>query len=114
MSTLFIGVMSGTSLDGVDAVLVDFSHGCHTMAYVAIPMPQALREDFLRLNQAGANELHLAALPRTPWQDFISKQCKTCWDQQASQHRRSQPLAHMAKLCAINPSIMMVWVTPCN
>jgi anhydro-N-acetylmuramic acid kinase len=62
MSTLFIGVMSGTSLDGVDAVLVDFSHGCHTMAHVAIPMPQALREDFLRLNQAGANELHLAAL----------------------------------------------------
>jgi anhydro-N-acetylmuramic acid kinase len=62
MSTLFIGVMSGTSLDGVDAVLVDFNHGFQALAHVAMPMPATLREDFLRLNQAGANELHLAAL----------------------------------------------------
>ena len=62
MRTLFIGVMSGTSLDGVDAVLVDTAEGFHCQAHVAVPMPQALREHFLQLNQVGSNELHLAAL----------------------------------------------------
>lgn len=62
MSTLFIGVMSGTSLDGVDAVLVDTAEGFHCLAHVAVPMPQTLREHFLQLNQTGPHELHLAAL----------------------------------------------------
>ena len=62
MSTLFIGVMSGTSLDGVDAVLVDTAEGFHCQAHVAVPMPQTLREHFLQLNQVGPHELHLAAL----------------------------------------------------
>ena len=62
MRTLFIGVMSGTSLDGVDAVLVDTAEGFHCLAHVAVPMPQSLRQDFLRLNQSGPHELHLAAL----------------------------------------------------
>jgi 1,6-anhydro-N-acetylmuramate kinase len=35
MSTLFIGVMSGTSLDGVDAVLVDTAESFHCLAHVA-------------------------------------------------------------------------------
>jgi anhydro-N-acetylmuramic acid kinase len=62
MSTLFIGVMSGTSLDGVDAVLVDTAESFHCLAHVAVPMPQTLREHFLQLNQTGQHELHLAAL----------------------------------------------------
>ncbi len=62
MRTLFIGVMSGTSLDGVDAVLVDTAEGFHCQAHVAVPMPQTLREHFLQLNQTGPHELHLAAL----------------------------------------------------
>ena len=62
MRTLYIGVMSGTSLDGVDAVLVDTAEGIHCLAHVALPMPPSLRQDFLQLNQSGPNELHLAAL----------------------------------------------------
>lgn len=62
MSSLYIGVMSGTSLDGVDAVAVDFSNGIQSLGHVALPMPEPLKQVFLQLNQAGHNELHLAAL----------------------------------------------------
>jgi anhydro-N-acetylmuramic acid kinase len=62
MSALFIGVMSGTSVDGVDAVLVDFANGMHTLGHCSVPFDAALRQHFLSLNQPGGNELHVSAL----------------------------------------------------
>ncbi|MGB3288188.1 MAG: anhydro-N-acetylmuramic acid kinase [Burkholderiaceae bacterium] len=61
---LFIGLMSGTSTDGVDGVLADFSGAGRprSLASVSLPMPSALREEFLALNLAGPNELVRAAL----------------------------------------------------
>ncbi len=55
--------MSGTSLDGVDAVLADFSSTRPSvLGHYSVPMPQLLRSDLLALNTAGENELHRAAL----------------------------------------------------
>jgi len=62
-SVLYIGLMSGTSLDGVDAVLADFSgERPQVLAHSSIPFDAPLHDDLLALNTPGANELHRAWL----------------------------------------------------
>ena len=55
--------MSGTSLDGVDGVLVDFSdQRPQVLCHVCAAFPDSLKQELLRLNTSGADELHRAAL----------------------------------------------------
>ncbi len=68
---LFAGLMSGTSLDGVDAVLLELGSpeassaspgSLRVLGHVQLPMPPALRAEFAALNQPSTDELHRAQL----------------------------------------------------
>ena len=64
--TLYAGLMSGTSLDGVDGVLVDWPSNddatFRLVAHVHQAFADPLRSELLALNVAGSNELHRAAV----------------------------------------------------
>ena len=64
-SPYFIGIMSGTSTDGVDAALVKINEHDATPAKLiatsSLDIPMSLREAILNLNQSGPDELRLAA-----------------------------------------------------
>ncbi len=64
MSALYVGLMSGTSLDGVDAALVRFddSSAPAVLAHHHLPMPPELGRSLLALNRSAVDELHQAAL----------------------------------------------------
>lgn len=63
MSDLYIGLMSGTSLDGADGVLVDFSGGAlRVLAAATEPFSNPFRAELLALNAPTHNELHRAAV----------------------------------------------------
>jgi anhydro-N-acetylmuramic acid kinase len=58
---LFIGIMSGTSLDGVDVALCALEPiGCQVIAKHFIPYPEALKLELLTLHKPSNNELETA------------------------------------------------------
>lgn len=61
MDALYIGLMSGTSLDGVDAVLLD-ARRLNVLGHAHAPFSPGLRAELLALNKPTDNELHRAAL----------------------------------------------------
>ncbi|SDK49194.1 anhydro-N-acetylmuramic acid kinase [Microbulbifer yueqingensis] len=64
MGELYVGLMSGTSVDCIDAVLVDFSEENsprpHILATLGHPIPGALRDAILALCAPGPSELDRA------------------------------------------------------
>jgi anhydro-N-acetylmuramic acid kinase len=60
---LFIGLMSGTSLDGVDGVLCQFDGDRpEVLAHIDMPLTSELKRELLSLNSPGMHELHRSAL----------------------------------------------------
>lgn len=58
-SSLFIGIMSGTSLDGVDTVLVDFSQTTPALLHaINVPIPNAILQKLLQLRQPDKGSIH--------------------------------------------------------
>ncbi len=63
MAGFYIGLMSGTSLDGADGVLVDFSGPrLYVLASATEAFTDEFRAELLALNSPAHNELHRAAL----------------------------------------------------
>lgn len=62
MSDYYIGLMSGTSLDSIDAVLVENNSGTvHPLFSYCHPLPNDLREKLLELALPGTNEIERMA-----------------------------------------------------
>jgi anhydro-N-acetylmuramic acid kinase len=65
MPDLYIGLMSGTSLDGIDAVVAEFNSAqpaSHVVHSHYQPFQPLLRETLRALNETGRDELHRAAI----------------------------------------------------
>ena len=70
MGDLYIGIMSGTSLDGVDIALTEFSRDTQRatlLGALCLPFPTSLRTDLLALCQPGADEVRRAGLAGQQW-----------------------------------------------
>jgi anhydro-N-acetylmuramic acid kinase len=60
---LYVGLMSGTSLDGVDGVLAELGPPLQVRSHVHRAYPEALKAELLALNRAGGvDELHRSAV----------------------------------------------------
>lgn len=69
---LYLGVMSGTSLDGLDIALVEQGERTRLLAHHYQPLPDSLREQLLALCSPGADELARAALAEQQWAELVA------------------------------------------
>jgi anhydro-N-acetylmuramic acid kinase len=63
----YLGVMSGTSLDGLDIALIEQSQRTQLLATHYVPMPSELRADLLALCSPGPDEIARTAAAEQHW-----------------------------------------------
>ena len=80
--TLYIGVMSGTSLDGLDIALVELTPAIKLIATHYIPMPDSLRAELLGLCASGPDEIARSAIAQQNWVKLAAQGIHTLLDQQ--------------------------------
>lgn len=69
---LYLGVMSGTSLDGLDIALIEQDQRTRLLATFYQPMPETLRQELLALCSPGDDELARAALAEKHWVELAA------------------------------------------
>lgn len=69
---LYIGVMSGTSLDGLDFALIEHNERTTLLETHYEPMPAQLKKDLLDLCSSGPDELARAAIAEQAWAELAS------------------------------------------
>ncbi|MGE8295742.1 MAG: anhydro-N-acetylmuramic acid kinase [Pseudomonas sp.] len=79
---LYIGVMSGTSLDGLDIALIDQDQRPRLLATLYRPMPEQLRDDLLALCTSGDDELARAAIAEQHWVELAASAINELLQQQ--------------------------------
>ena len=69
MSPLYVGIMSGTSLDGIDITLCRFNdeRRAECLDALCVPMPADLRQQLLDLCSPGGDELYLSGVAGNAW-----------------------------------------------
>lgn len=73
MSHYYIGLLSGTSMDGVDTAIVDFSENRPKLvAYHAEPIPESLREKTRLLCVPGDNEINRLGAADVEWGNLFA------------------------------------------
>jgi anhydro-N-acetylmuramic acid kinase len=79
---LYIGVMSGTSLDGLDIALIEQAPAIKLIATHYTPMPETLRAELLGLCASGPDEIARSAIAQQNWVQLAAQGIRTLLDQQ--------------------------------
>ncbi|WP_346832918.1 anhydro-N-acetylmuramic acid kinase [Pseudomonas abietaniphila] len=80
--TLYVGVMSGSSLDGLDFALVEQDDRPRLLGTYYIPMPDDLRAELLGLCSSGPDELARAGIAEQKWVRLAAQGVLALLDQQ--------------------------------
>jgi anhydro-N-acetylmuramic acid kinase len=79
---LYLGVMSGTSLDGLDIALIEMRERAHLRGQLYLPMPADLRQELLSLCSPGHDEIARSALAEQRWARLAAAGIHTLLKQQ--------------------------------